>query len=142
MVAAMIQQIPSATAPARIAAATLRSSAICRQRSNGAIRTNAAAAPTNTAMPRQAKIRALSTGTSVMPHTLSVFLRGPLRDVLMLFEPVVEAVIALPAAQHLEREQPEEQIVPGAPVMRVADIGGVAFRAADGIGGGHRHLSP
>src|SRR5262245_41330511 len=66
MVAAMIQQRPSATAPAKIAAATLCSWPICFQRSMGASLTTSEKATTNTKMPSAAKMRALSTAMSVI----------------------------------------------------------------------------
>src|ERR1019366_988464 len=62
MVAAMIQQIPSATAPARMAAAILRSSAICFQRSSGASLTTSEKAMMKTTMPRPQKMRPLIKG--------------------------------------------------------------------------------
>src|SRR5690242_4716599 len=66
MVAAMIQPRPKAMAAQRIAAATLRSWTTWRQTSNGAILASAPHAPAKRPIPRQAKMTAFNTGTSVM----------------------------------------------------------------------------
>src|SRR6185437_14396305 len=62
----MIQHRPSATAPARMAAAVLCSWAISFHRSNGASLTIMENATANTSTPRQAKIRPLTMGRSVI----------------------------------------------------------------------------
>src|SRR5579872_2608248 len=71
MVAAMIQHNPSATAPARMAAATLCSWTISFHRSNGAIRTTMANEITKTTTPSAAKMRALRTAISVIRNPYS-----------------------------------------------------------------------
>ena len=64
--AAMIQHNPSATAPAAIAAAVLRSSTTCFHTSNGASLIAIANAAKNASTPSEAKISAFSGGKSVM----------------------------------------------------------------------------
>src|ERR1700677_125061 len=66
MVAAIIQPKASATAPATIAAAMLRSSTTCFHTSNGASLMAIAKAARNASTPRVAKTSAFNGGKSVM----------------------------------------------------------------------------